>query len=393
MKTTTFSAPDFPAADINNVVCTEPMDPMRLLRAKPAYTTRFFAELIKNDASGYTLLSGDDVVPMAGDVVLARVHRLGQHRRIEGPDSRRATLFEGDEVVVAYGHRYAPDQFESEVPGNLDLTNLAAAGGVAGNVTAAHYLMDEPTEIQPLGLLANSSGRVTLQRCAPFAVTTPDEFCSLARVRSPRVVAVLGTSMNSGKTTAVAGIVRGLSRAGLTVAAGKVTGTGAGGDPRLFQDSGASAVMDFTDFGFASTFRLGHDEIRSLLVSLMSRLAATRPDVIVLEVADGLLQRETARLVDDPLFAQLVDKVVFAAGEALGARAGHALLSQRGLAPVAISGLLTASPMASLEASAALEVPVLSVEDLASPDIADLLFSAEARQARLGSVAYDRVAG
>lgn len=187
---------------------------------------------------------------------------------------------------------------------------------------------------------------------------------------------VLGTSMNSGKTTTVAAIVRGLTAAGLEVAAGKVTGTGAGGDPRLFEDSGAAAVLDFTDFGFASTYRLHHDEIRALLVSMVSELAATGPDVIVVEVADGLFQQETARLVDDPLFEQIVNTVVFAAGEALGALAGQNLLTMKGLAPTVVSGRLTASPMAKAEAELALEVPVLGVDELASPQLAHLLLPA-----------------
>src|SRR5471032_1016918 len=90
----------------------EPLDFRRLGAAKSAYTTRFVSRLIDADPHGYGLLSGEHVVPHAGDVVLARVHKLGQHAAIQLPDGRRATLFEGDEILVAYGDRYAPDQFE-----------------------------------------------------------------------------------------------------------------------------------------------------------------------------------------------------------------------------------------------------------------------------------------
>jgi hypothetical protein len=385
-------APYLSVPDIANSARTDELTAARLLRAKPAYTTRFVSELIAQDPEGFVLVSGDGVVPLAGDVLLARVHQLGQHLRIEGPDSRRATLYAGDEILVAYGDRYAPDQFESEVPGNLGLTNLAAAGGVAGHVIAAHFLMASPTEIEPLGLLADASGILTLRRCAPHPLTSPEDFENLSRVRTPPVVGVLGTSMNSGKTTTGAAIVRGLTAAGLRVAAGKVTGTGAGGDPRLFQDSGAVTVMDFTDFGFPSTYRLEHDEIRSLLVSMIGELAATRPDVIVLEVADGLFQLETSRLVDDPLFGRLVDKVVFAAGEALGARAGQDLLIAKGLTPLAVSGRLTASPLATAEAVEALQVPVVGVDELSSAAVTGLLFPVQ-DQLMSRSMTHDLCAG
>ena len=111
------------------------VEPRRLRRAKAAYTTRFVARSIAARASeGYGVLSGSDVVPRPGDVVMARVEHIGQHKAVELPDGRRATLFEGDDVIVAYGNRYAPDQFEAEVPGDLGPTDLVAAGGVAASV-------------------------------------------------------------------------------------------------------------------------------------------------------------------------------------------------------------------------------------------------------------------
>jgi hypothetical protein len=94
------------------------LEPRRLRRVKAAYTTRFVSRLMAS-GGGYGLLCGDAVTPRAGDVVLARVEKIGQHPRIELPDGRRATLFTGDEVLVAYGNRYAPDQFEAEVPRDL----------------------------------------------------------------------------------------------------------------------------------------------------------------------------------------------------------------------------------------------------------------------------------
>jgi hypothetical protein len=312
-------------------------------------------------------------------VVLARVVKLGQHVAIQLADGRRASLFEGDEILVAYGDRYAPDQFEGEVPDNLGATHLLAAGGLAGTVISAHSSMKAPTLIQPLGLLTDARGVVNLRRCAPFAAVAPQDAKRLRRVGTPLVIAVLGTSMNSGKTTTVAAIVRGLSKAGLVVAAGKATGTGAPGDPGLFRDSGASLVLDFTDFGYGSTYRLEHQQVGALLVSLIDELAATGPDVVVVEIADGPYQRETAALVADPVFKAHIDKVVFAAGEALGATAGHMLLTQLGLPPVAISGMLTASPLATREAANFLDVPVLDKNELASATVADLLIPGSAK--------------
>lgn len=344
------------------------VDTARLVRAKAAYTTRFAHSLFSHSDAHYALTTVG--APRAGDLVLARVTEIGQHQRLEEPNGRRAALFVGDEVLVAYGHRYAPDQFEAEVPGDLGPTCLVAGGGVAANVLTQHSAMLAATTLEPIGLVTDHAGVVNLRHCAPYAVAAASTPMHRSAVPT---IAVLGTSMNSGKTTTVGSIVRGLVAAGLRVAAGKVTGTGAGGDPGVFADAGATRVLDFTDFGHPSTYRLPHDEVVRLMRAIRDELQFAGPDVVVLEIADGLYQRETSRLIEDPEFAEMVDAVVFAAGEALGAVAGLQRLSSLGLPVVAVSGLMTASPLATEEARAHLHVPVLDAEQLASSTCAPLL--------------------
>jgi hypothetical protein len=326
----------------------------RLARAKFAYTTR---NVDRGRIAG--LLTGP-CSPRSGDLVLARVEEIGQHRRIELPDGRRAVLFEGDEIVVCYGNRYAPDQFEAQVPEGLGPCHLAAAGGVAAEVTALHEAMDEPTRIVPLGLLAGHDGRPL--NLGEFALPAP-----VTPLRRPPVVAVVGTSMNAGKTTAAAGVIRGLAAAGLRVGAAKVTGTGAGGDRWLMHDAGATWAMDFTDCGVPTTYRLPHEQVQEIATTLADDLAARGAEAIVIEVADGVFQRETERLLDSSAFRGLVDAYVFAAGDAAGAAMGVAWLQERSLPIALVAGALTRSPLAVREAAAATGVPVLHSEALADP--------------------------
>lgn len=352
----------------------QPLLPERLRWTKKAYTTRFLAADLDLNAQGYTLRSGPAVAPVSGDVVLARIEQIGMHRRLESPESRRQTLFVGDEILVAYGNRYAPDQFMAQVPQDLAECHLVAGGGVAGLVTAQHAAVLEATVIKPLGLLADDNGVVNIRDRSPFSVRAGAHPIT-AR---PPVIAVLGTSMNSGKTTTAACIVRGLVNAGLDVAAGKTTGTGSGNDPRLFTDAGASPVLDFTDFGMPTTFRQSAVETTDLLASLIAELAVPSPDVIVLEVADGLYQEETRRLLHDPVFHGTVDQVVFCAMDALGAVAGLQVLTAAGLPVAAVSGRLTASPLAAEEAAGVLTVPVLETFAFCEQSVASALMPATA---------------
>lgn len=358
-----------PVRETDALTCCNDLDPARLDRVKKAYTTRFLADRLDADPRGYVLLSGPGVVPRAGDVVLARIDKLGMHTRLESPAGRRQTLFAGDEVLVAYADRYAPDQFEAEVPGDLRPAHLIAGGGLTGFVTAKHDLVKDATTVRPVGLLADVHGVVTLERLAPRKLRTAPSSAPVPPVR-PIVVGVLGTSMNSGKSTAVSCLIRGLTRAGLRVSAGKATGTGAGGDPHGFVDAGATAVADFTDFGFGSTFRLEPDQVRSVLVSLVEELSVPEPDVIVVEIADGLYQRETRRLLGDPVLSRVVDQVVFASSSSVAATAGVALLRRHGLRVSAVSGVLTSAPLAAREAREVLDVPVIDTFELADPETA-----------------------
>jgi Domain of unknown function (DUF1611_C) P-loop domain len=354
-----------------------PLTALRMSSAKPAYTTRH----LDLDAAKL-LLTG--VRPRVGDVVLARVVEIGQHEKIELAHGRRARMFVNDEIVVAYGNRYAPDQFEAELPDDLGPCDLAAAGGVASRVLNSHRKMNPATRLEPIGLLADAAGnRVNLKS---GVLAAPHHTGG----NRPLTIAVVGASMNSGKTTTAAHLVRGLRQAGLNVGAAKTTGTGAGGDVWLLSDAGAFPVYDFTNAGYPSTYLIGHDAVRDVFTGLTDRLAADGCQVIVLEVADGVFQEETAGLLADPVFDERVDAILFASYDALGASAGVSWLRGRGLAPIAVSGVLSSSPLATRETEAVTGSPVWGLEQLSDPQAAQALYDdllASRDRAHLGQAA------
>lgn len=336
----------------------------RVLAAKRAYTTRRVAL-----TAMARLVSGEAVVPRAGDLMLARVMRIGKHAHLEATDSRRTALFVGDEVVVACAPRYAPDQFDARQPTSLGPCHLAAGGGVAGVVVTRRDGVGAPTELQPIGLLADDHGRVA--NLADHALPTRLQ----PAARRPVTIVSLGTSMNAGKTTSAAYLIHGLTRAGLRVGAAKVTGTGSGNDPGLLRDAGAVRVVDFTDAGFASTCDVAVDTLAAAAHRLVSHLAEAKVDAVVLEVADGLFQRETAGLLRHDGFRGLVDAALFSSGDAMGACAGAQWLGAVGLTPLALTGAMTRSPLAAREAAVASGLPVVGLDDLANPEAARRLWN------------------
>ena len=317
----------------------------------------------------------------SGDVAIARVDRVGHHKKAELTSGRRARLFAGDELIIALGARYAPDQYEAAAPSRLGPCHMAAAGGVAGEITAIHDRIIRPTGVTLLGLLGDRRGQPL--NLADFAVT------SQASGRLPAIL-VAGTSMNAGKTTTAAGLIHGLAKAGRRVAALKITGTGAGGDMWHYADAGAALTLDFTDAGFASTYLQPIERLEAAALSLMGAAEDQACDIAVIEIADGLCQRETAALLRRPTLRHVSPTVLFTAREAMGAAHGAAWLRGCGYDVAGLSGLLTRSPLAVREAMDAAEAPVYRLDDLQHPQCASSL--ADRASAALAEQPAPRVA-
>lgn len=334
----------------------------RLAAAKRSFVTRNVA------LEEFHYLATGDIKPASGDLILARVDKLGQHQRIELPSGRRAHLFPGDEIILSYGNRYAPDQFLGHVPETMAPCSMVAAGGIAADVISRHGKMKNATRITPLGFLAGHNKQVINLRSWQLPETTTGN-------HFPTVLAVVGSSMNGGKTTTASFLAHGLVKAGLSVGSAKITGTGAGGDFWKMKDSGAYPVIDFTDMGLATTYKTDLRQIESVMQRQVNHLSNHGVDVILLEVADGLAQAETKALLEGKLFSSLVDGVFFAAAEALSVQTAVDWIQSRNLPLLGVSGALTASPLILEETRELCSVPVFSREDLDSAEFHPLLLT------------------
>jgi len=320
-------------------------------RAKWSFATR---RALRCDA---VQLNEDLAAARSGDLVLAEVTRIGNHKRLQLADGRFSPLWPGDRVVVTCADRFAVDQFHGLARLSRRGTDLLAGGGVAGEIVSRNDRVARGTQLCVLGRLADAEG----------AVINVDRYAlqPTAAGRPQTVIGVLGTGMNAGKTAAAAGLVNGFARLGRRVAAIKVTGTGSFGDLHEYEAAGAHKVLDFTDAGMASTYR--HDPEKLVAATDLLLAHAADCDVAVVELADGVTQVETATLLARPDYVARFDGALLAAPDALAARGGLSWLSEQGIHPLALTGLITRAPLAADEAALATGLPVLCRSTLADP--------------------------
>jgi hypothetical protein len=276
--------------------------------------------------------------PSVGDIVLARVESIGKTAALDMNTGRRCAVHMDELIAVVFGNRYATLQFEGYARSDGDRCHLLSMGGLCGLVASRHDAVPEPSTLRLEGALGDASGLPL--RLRNFVVS--DSANGLGR---PRVAVVLGTSMDAGKTYTARSMIRGLRRQGVRVAGIKLTGTAAGRDTFAMLDAGACTALDFVDGGLPSTYLCSLEDLLTLYRRLVAHAAAQGAAWVVIEIADGIIQGETAALLSSTRFTSTVDAWVLAASDALGAAGAVGLLRDRGIAPLAISGIVSRSEL------------------------------------------------
>lgn len=279
----------------------------------------------------------DRTPPKAGDVVLVRVDRISNHTKLMTASSERLRLHPNDIIVGVFGNRYATDAFEGEVQG-LDPLHILTNAGMIGTVTSKSRKVKAPTQVAFMGYLVDEFGRKVNIKQNLFPAKVADH-------QQQNVVLMVGSGMNSGKTSASAKLVKALLKKGLRVAVCKLTGSVSPGDLFEYYATSAQVIRDFSDYGFPSTYLSKRPELIGLFYAMMADAARSKPDVVVMEIADGVLQRETRMLLQAPEIKTNTLGVMLTATCAGSALFGASKIESYGHRVIGVSGVITNSPL------------------------------------------------
>ena len=317
----------------------------RSLRRDEQYTVVPMADGLASESKG-----------QPGDVIVARVTQVRNHTRVVTPHDGRVRLYEGDLVIGVLGNRYATDAFEAYAVVENDSVDMLTNAGMLGSVRQRNPAVKPPTRLEVIGQLADAGGE-------PINLIRREFEAGIGADISKRVVLMLGTGMNAGKTTSATKLVRGLMAQGHKVGALKVTGSVSSNDRSELAATGATYVRDFSDYGFPSTFLEDFDRLKQLFLTMVSDALQAGAETVVVELADGVLQRETEALIADRDVQACTVGAVLAAPCALSALLGCKVIREAGVEVLGVTGIINNAPLFVREFSARSDTPVLSSID------------------------------
>ncbi len=280
-------------------------------------------------------------LPKAGDVVAVRaLTDSATYNMLELPSGRLAKINPGDVILGVLGRRRALKGFVGDVPSTVsagDQLHLLNMGGVIGLCTGHHSSLGDAIQVEVIGVVCDEEGRAlniadaALPLRAALGVTAP-------------LVMIAGTSMNSGKTFAATELIKQATLAGLRVAAAKLSGVACLRDTLNMADHGAIATASFLDCGLPST--VGVDDLAPVSKAVIARLNESDPDLIVLELGDGILGGYSVEsILEDAELRSATIAIVFCASDYVGAWGGIELFRRRGLKVNLVAGSVTDSQM------------------------------------------------
>jgi hypothetical protein len=342
------------------------------------------ASVAQHSELGHELRLSTEIPCEEGVLVAVRVlNNKTRYNQLELTSGRMAAVNQGDVVVGALGHRKALRGYSGHLPTNLkvgDTIQLLNIGGVLGICDSANPDVGAPFDCEVLGTVLHFPYLGERIGVPARAGSSQLDEAAVLDTRGVPVVALAGTCMDSGKTAAACAIVGRLRHLGLHVAACKATGVSLRRDILTMEDAGASDTMIFSDLGVVTTTA---ENGPALTRSLLSGLAKLKPDVIVLELGDGLLGAYGVEaILSDELIRDAFTAVILCANDPVSAWGGARLLRDNfSIEPAVVTGPATDNAVGVDQIIERLSIPAINAlsHGVALGDfVADLLNNREA---------------
>ena len=293
--------------------------------------------------------------PRAGDVVVVRaLSESVTYGNLELPSGRLAKINRNDILLGVLGKRRALKGFVGDVPESVskgDYLHLLNMGGLVGVCKGHHSSLSDAIEVEVMGIAvvgcdAETQGHRDAESKPPRILNIGDNALQPTDHlnQGAPIIIVAGSCMNSGKTVAATEIIKQANNSGLRVAGAKMSGVAALRDTLNMQDHGAVATASFLDCGLPSTVDCGN--LAQVAKSILNHLNTFEPDVIVVELGDGIVGGYSVdSVLEDDDIQNAISSFVFCASDYVGVVGGITILREMGISIDVVAGSVTDSQM------------------------------------------------
>jgi hypothetical protein len=278
----------------------------------------------------------ENIDPAIGNVCIVRaLEEKRVYDQLELSTGRMAKISKGDVIAGVLGERRALQGFAGVVPGKIkrgDVLHILNLGGIVGKAVSFSRDYGQPLKVEILGMAVKDGKVLNIRDSARKTAAHID--------KSVPIVAVSGSSMNSGKTQVISKIIQELTWKGKRVCAAKVSGISALKDTLNMMDHGAVDALSFLDFGYPTTVNV--DVVASIAKGAINELTIHDPDAVTLELGDGLLgDYGVMEFYRDRDIKNYITCSIVCATDPVGAWGMKALMMESGIPVHLVSGPVT----------------------------------------------------
>jgi hypothetical protein len=322
-----------------------------------------------------------------GDVCAFELARDTSPITVESPTGRMMAIAPGDIFLATPGYRQSTKWVDGTLPADGLIPGesywVLADSGVVGELVGSSPLeLGHLAAVRYLGSVCGHRDEALNIR--NFIVTTP---CAVDS-KTP-VYLLVGTSGDSGKTTAGVAILRALhARGRKTVICLKATGTSSIAEISVYQDFGAAQSFDCADFGLPTTYPSGRKGIGNTFTDMLDFCLSRSAQALVVECGGDLFGANVPEFLACLRARDLDLKVILAASDAVGALGAKRVLADTGLRINLITGPCTDTQTMRERVESMCGIPAINLAQNPNPPSQSHLSTATA-----GNMQHQRMQG
>ncbi len=290
--------------------------------------------IVKNLNLSYEEELGKVIIPEEGGVIaIEALSHEGKNNAFEHISGRLGKLLQKDIIPAVFGQRKALREYSGKVPNKVnpgDELYFLCESGLIGEIQGLNEFWGQPMKVKVIGSIIKNGKQMNIK---DFSLDSKD----VLKTGAP-IIAVIGTSMDCGKTTMICKIAEHLKSNRRKIAGAKLTGVAFMGDLLKMIDAGIYPVIDFVDAGLPSTCGNTEKTVNAA-ISIIKKLNKSNPYAIIVELGDGIMgEYNVAKILENKWFKKQVKILIVSANDFAGAWGAKQIINNLGLKIDLITG-------------------------------------------------------